>query len=126
MNTCNQCDMDITPSDSNASGLCVHCQEYNYYHGGTQVSNIDGLWLGLNESEKVQVMTYARNALRKDMVSTFVSDQEIKRHLFLIERIDKALNGKNYSGWDCDIHVCKKEAVYYNSNVDAFYCEEHN
>ena len=38
MNTCNQCDMDITPSDSNASGLCVHCQEYNYYHGGTSMN----------------------------------------------------------------------------------------
>lgn len=90
------------------------------------MSNVDGLWNSLNMSEKYQVLTYARNALRKEKVNTFVSDREIKRHLFLIERIAKALGNEGYGGYDCDIHDCEREAVYYNSNVDAFYCEEHN
>lgn len=37
MDRCEHCGVRVTPSDSNAAGVCVNCQEYDYYHGGTQV-----------------------------------------------------------------------------------------
>ena len=39
MDECTGCGVKITPSDSNAAGVCVNCQGYDYYHGGIQVSN---------------------------------------------------------------------------------------
>lgn len=32
MDNCPDCGVVVTPSDSNAGGVCVNCQEYNYYH----------------------------------------------------------------------------------------------
>lgn len=32
MDNCPDCGVVVTPSDSNAGGVCVNCQEYEYYH----------------------------------------------------------------------------------------------
>lgn len=32
---CVECEKDITPNDSNEAGVCVDCQEYDYYHQET-------------------------------------------------------------------------------------------
>ena len=77
-------------------------------------------------SEQMEVLALARKAQRRKKMSSFSSDREIKQATFLLERLDKFLDGEPYSGYDCDIVTCDKPAKFYNANVDAFYCQEHN
>lgn len=76
--------------------------------------------------EQLEVLELARKALRRKKMSQFDNDREIKRAMFLLERIEKFLDGEDYGGYDCDIATCFKPAKFYNANLDAFYCEEHN
>jgi hypothetical protein len=80
----------------------------------------------LNPSEQLKVLELARTALRSTKVKGYHGDTDLKQHLFLLERIEKFLSDEDFGGYTCDIHDCDVDAVYYNSNVDAFYCEEHN
>lgn len=77
-------------------------------------------------SEQIQILEEARKNMRRRKLGTFASDREIKQYGFLLERIDKFLEGNDYTGYDCDILTCEKPAKFYNSNIDAFYCLEHN
>ena len=81
---------------------------------------------GLNPKERVMVLRAALKRLGNRRLSAFDDDSEVKAYLWLLERLKKFLDGEGYGGYTCDIVVCDKEAGFYNSNLDAFYCEEHN
>lgn len=78
-------------------------------------------------SEQLELLDLARKGLRRTKMATFRNDdRKLKAHLFLLERLEKFLEGEDFGGYMCDIHVCDEPAMFYNSNVDAFYCKEHN
>ena len=77
-------------------------------------------------SDQFAILEAASKHLGKRKISSFEGDREVKQHLWLLERIKKFLDGEDYGGYDCDIHDCGKPAKFYNGNVDAFYCLEHN
>ena len=81
---------------------------------------------GLLAIEQVVILEAALKQMGKQKVGAFKDDQELKRHLFLLERIRKFLKDEDYGGYDCDIATCDRPAKFYNSNIDAFYCLEHN
>jgi hypothetical protein len=81
----------------------------------------------LNEAERLIILTFARQAMRRTKVAKYSGDTPaLKQHLFLLERIEKFMQDDGFGGYTCDVHDCDADAVYYNSNTDAFYCEEHN
>ena len=80
----------------------------------------------LNESEQTTILTAALKQMRKRKVTQFQSDGEVKAYLWLLERLEKQVNGEDYGGYDCDIVGCRNPAHFYNSNIGAFYCMEHN
>ena len=78
-------------------------------------------------SDRRAILEYALKAMRKEPISTFSSDNELKARLFLIEQIEQCLGYEDPSdGYACDFSHCNNPAKYYNSDGDAFWCEEHN
>ena len=80
----------------------------------------------LNPSEQVMVLKAALKRLGNRKLSAFDDDKEVQKYLWLLERLKKFVDGEGYGGYDCDIEECTNEAGFYNSNIGAFYCEEHN
>jgi hypothetical protein len=81
----------------------------------------------LCEAERTTILEHALKSMKKTKVAPYLDKpEELKAHLFLMERISKHLNNEDYGGYGCDIVDCKEDAVYYNSDIGAFYCERHN
>ena len=78
-------------------------------------------------SDRLAILTYALKAMRTEKVSAFSSDKELKAHLWLIEQVEHVLGEEDpATGYACDFSHCNNPAKYYNSDGDAFWCEEHN